>query len=40
MGAGIAYRWVEGYRLLTGPDDEEEVDALFDQPSAGPVNRR
>ena len=35
MGAGIAYRWEEGYRLLIGPDDEEEVDALFDQPSAG-----
>ena len=35
MGAGIAYRWDEGYRLFIGPDDEEEVDALFDQPPAG-----
>jgi hypothetical protein len=35
MGAGIAYRWDEGYRLFVGPDDEEEVDALFDQPSGG-----
>jgi hypothetical protein len=35
MGAGISYRWDEGYRLFVAPDDETQVDALFDQPSAG-----
>jgi hypothetical protein len=34
MGAGIAYRWDEGYRLFVGSDDEDQVDALFDQPTS------
>jgi hypothetical protein len=32
IGAGIRYRWEDGYRLLVGPESEERVDELFGQP--------
>ena len=34
MGAGIPYRWEEGYRLFVAPENEDAVDALFDQPGS------
>ncbi len=35
IGAGIAYRWEDGYRLYVGPESEAEVDKLFGQPVDG-----
>jgi len=29
VGAGIPYRWDDGYRLLVSTDHEDDVDALF-----------
>ncbi len=29
VGAGVPYRWEDGYRLLVGPESEDEVDRLF-----------
>jgi len=34
LGAGIPYRWEEGYCLFVSPEREDEVDALFGQPLA------
>jgi hypothetical protein len=31
IGAGVPYRWDDGYRLFVGPDSEAEVDRLFGQ---------
>jgi hypothetical protein len=36
IGADISYRWDEGYRLFVSPDREDDVDALFGQPTAEP----
>jgi hypothetical protein len=32
IGAGVPYRWEDGYRLFVGPESEAEVDKLFGQP--------
>ena len=47
IGAGIPYRWDDGYRLFVSPDREDDVDVLFGQTSdddtdkdAGPVEGR
>jgi hypothetical protein len=33
IGAGVPYRWDDGYRLFVSPDREDEVDTLFGQPT-------
>jgi hypothetical protein len=34
IGAGVPYRWEEGFRLFVDPAHEDEVDELFNQPEA------
>ena len=33
IGAGVPYRWDDGFRLLVDAAHEDEVDELFDQPA-------
>ena len=32
IGAGVPYRWEEGFRLFVDPAHEDQVDELFNQP--------
>jgi hypothetical protein len=40
IGAGVPYRWEDGYRLFVGPESEEKVDALFGQTGDGDAEAR